>query len=114
MSGPAAPARRFAIEYAIAEKIVHPAMSTCAKQQLTAFKRSQRISIYQAEKVAAPAISLVPADRILRAGITRRLLDVYVSRATARSLPVLGRSGPHFGSVRNCCASLTVWALWDL
>lgn len=26
MSGPAAPARRFAIEYAIAEKIAHPAM----------------------------------------------------------------------------------------
>ena len=55
------------------------------EQQLTAFRRSQRISIYQAEKVADLAISLVPADRIVRTGITRRLLDVYVSHATARS-----------------------------
>jgi len=55
------------------------------EQQLTAFKRSRRISIYQAEKVADQAISLVPADGILQTGITRRLLDVYVSHATARS-----------------------------
>jgi hypothetical protein len=55
------------------------------EQQLTAFKRSRRISIYRAERVADRAISLVPADDILQAGITRKLLDVYVSHATARS-----------------------------
>jgi hypothetical protein len=55
------------------------------EQQLTAFKRSQRISIYRAEDIADRAISLVPEDGILHAGITRRLLDVYVSHATARS-----------------------------
>ena len=56
------------------------------EQQLTAFKRSQRISIYRAEKVADQAISLVPADGILQAGVTHRLLDVYVShRSSARS-----------------------------
>jgi hypothetical protein len=49
------------------------------------FKRSQRISIYQAEKVADQAIALAPAGGVMHASITRRLLDVYISHATARN-----------------------------
>jgi hypothetical protein len=55
------------------------------EQQLTAFARSPRISIYNAEKVTDLALSLVPGDGVIEAGIKRRLLDVYITHATARS-----------------------------
>jgi hypothetical protein len=55
------------------------------EQQLTAFARSSRVSIYHAEKVTDLALNLVPADGVIQAGIRRRLLDVYITHATARS-----------------------------
>lgn len=55
------------------------------EQQLTAFARSPRVPIYQAEKVADLALDLVSADGVIQAGIRRRLLDVYITHATARS-----------------------------
>ena len=44
-----------------------------------------RTSIYMAESTADRALGLLPDDRILRAGVSRRLMDVYVSRPTPRS-----------------------------
>jgi hypothetical protein len=55
------------------------------EHQLTAFAHSPRVSIYHAEKVTDLALNLVPADGVIQAGIRRRLLDVYITHATARS-----------------------------
>lgn len=55
------------------------------EQQLTAMTYSRRLSVYDAEKIADHAAGLVPADLVLRAGISRRLLDVYTVHGTARS-----------------------------
>jgi transcriptional regulator with XRE-family HTH domain len=55
------------------------------EQQLTAFARSPRVSIYRAEKVTDLALNLVPSDGVIQAGIRRKLLDVCITHATARS-----------------------------
>lgn len=55
------------------------------EQQLTALAADQRVSIYLAESIAEQAQSLVPGDTVLRAGINRRLLDLYITHASPRS-----------------------------
>lgn len=55
------------------------------EQQLTAFARSPRVPIYQAERVTDLALDLVSGDGVIQAGIRRRLLDAYITHATARS-----------------------------
>lgn len=44
-----------------------------------------RASIYDAERTADMALHLVPDDAILQAGVTRRLMDIYLTRLTARN-----------------------------
>jgi hypothetical protein len=56
------------------------------EQQLTSMSGLHRASIYMAESTADRALGLLPDDRILRAGVSRRLMDVYLSRPTPRSI----------------------------
>ena len=43
-----------------------------------------RASIYDPQRTADMALDLVPDDPILRASVTRRLADIYLTRPTAR------------------------------
>lgn len=54
------------------------------EQELTAMASQPRVSRYQADAIADQALGLVPDDPVLQAGITRRLLDIYLSRMTSR------------------------------
>jgi hypothetical protein len=55
------------------------------EQRLTAMSRQPRASLYEAEAGADQALGLVCDDHVLQAGITRRLLDVYLTRLTGRA-----------------------------
>jgi hypothetical protein len=55
------------------------------EQRLTAMAWQPRVSRYEADAVADQARSLVPGDLVLQAGITRRLLDVYLARLAGRA-----------------------------
>lgn len=61
------------------------------EQRLASMAALPRASRYEAESTADMALSLVPADGIVQAGIRRRLMDVYLTRLTAR---VARRAGP--------------------
>jgi hypothetical protein len=52
------------------------------EEQLNAMTGFPRASIYEAERTADRALYLVPDDVILQAGITRRLMDIYLTRLT--------------------------------
>jgi hypothetical protein len=55
------------------------------EQRLTSMTGLPRASVYLAERTADRAASLIPGNWIVQAGVTRRLMDFYLSRATARS-----------------------------
>jgi transcriptional regulator with XRE-family HTH domain len=55
------------------------------EQRLTALAWLPRSSRYAIDALADRALSLVPADQILRAGVIRRQLDAYLTRLTPRS-----------------------------
>ena len=55
------------------------------EEQLNSAAGFPRASIYDAERTADRALHLVPDDVILRAGVTRRLMDIYLTRLTARN-----------------------------
>jgi hypothetical protein len=55
------------------------------EERLNTITGFPRASIYDAERTADMALSLVPDDAILRAGVTRRLMDIYLTRLTARN-----------------------------
>jgi hypothetical protein len=61
------------------------------EQRLTAMSALPRVSRYDADSIAEQALSLVPGDRVLQAGVTRRHLDVYLTRQSARSGRKAGR-----------------------
>ena len=61
------------------------------EQRLTSMTGLPRSSLYLAESTADRAAGLIPGDWIAQAGITRRLMDVYLSRPTARSMRKAGR-----------------------
>jgi hypothetical protein len=56
------------------------------EERLSTITSFPRASIYDAERTAEMALDLVPDDAILRAGVTRRLMDIYLTRLTARNL----------------------------
>jgi hypothetical protein len=55
------------------------------EEQLKSATGFPRASIYEAERTADRALHLVPDDVILRAGVTRGLMDIYLARPTARN-----------------------------
>jgi hypothetical protein len=55
------------------------------EEQLNSITGFPRASIYDAERTADMALHLVPDDAILQAGVTRRLMDIYLTRLTARN-----------------------------
>jgi hypothetical protein len=55
------------------------------EERLSTITSFPRASIYDAERTAEMALDLVPGDAILRAGVTRRLMDIYLTRLTARN-----------------------------
>ena len=55
------------------------------EERLNSITGFPRASIYDAERAADMALDLVPDDAILRAGVTRRLMDIYLTRLTARN-----------------------------
>jgi len=55
------------------------------EERLNSITGFPRASIYDAERTAGMALDLVPDDAILRAGVTRRLMDIYLTRLTARN-----------------------------
>ena len=55
------------------------------EEQLNSITGFPRASIYGAERTTDMALALVPDDAILRAGVTRRLMDIYLTRLTARN-----------------------------
>jgi hypothetical protein len=55
------------------------------EEQLNSITGFPRASIYDAERTTDMALALVPDDAILRAGVTRRLMDIYLTRPTARN-----------------------------
>jgi hypothetical protein len=61
------------------------------EQQLTSMAALPRASVYLAERTADQALCLLPGDRILQAGVSRRMMDVYLSRMTPRSIRNAGR-----------------------
>jgi hypothetical protein len=63
----------------------HAWLRSFLEQRLTAMAGLPRASLYHAESTADRAQGLVTGDRVLQAGITRRLLDVYLTRLTPRS-----------------------------
>lgn len=50
-----------------------------------------RASLYLAESTADRAVGLIPGNWIAQAGVTRRLMDVYLSLMTTRSTRKAGR-----------------------
>jgi hypothetical protein len=56
------------------------------EQRLTSLAALPRASLYLAESTADRAASLVPGDWVTQAGVARRLMDVYLSCPTARSI----------------------------
>jgi hypothetical protein len=63
----------------------HAWLRSFLEQRLTAMAGLPRASLYHAESTADRAQGLVTGDRVLQAGINRRLLDVYLTRLTART-----------------------------
>ncbi len=61
------------------------------EEQLNSITGFSRASIYDAERTADRALDLVPDDAILRAGVTRRLMDIYLTRLTARNRRIAER-----------------------
>jgi hypothetical protein len=55
------------------------------EQRLVSMSGLHRTSIYLAERTAGMAMDILPDDRLSRVGISRRLMDVYLSRPTPRS-----------------------------
>lgn len=60
-------------------------MRSFLEQRLTSMAGLPRTSLYLAESTADHAGNLIPSNPIVQAGITRRLMDVYLSRPTARN-----------------------------
>jgi hypothetical protein len=56
------------------------------EQRLTSMPGLPRASVYLAESTADCAAGLIPGDWIAQTGVTRRLMDVYLGRPTARSI----------------------------
>ena len=56
------------------------------EERLNSITGFPRASIYDAEQTADRALDLVPDDVILQAGVTRRLMDIYLTRLTGRNL----------------------------
>jgi hypothetical protein len=56
------------------------------EQRLTSMVGLPRASLYLAESTADRAVSLISGDWVTRAGVARRLMDVYLSHPTARSI----------------------------
>ncbi|MGH3190089.1 MAG: hypothetical protein ACRDOL_23050 [Streptosporangiaceae bacterium] len=61
------------------------------EQRLTSMTGVPRASVYLAESTADRAAVLIPGDWIAQASVTRRLMDVYLSRITARRIRKAGR-----------------------
>jgi hypothetical protein len=61
------------------------------EQQLTSISGLPRTSVYMAESTADRALCLLPGDQTLQAGVSRRLMEVYLSRMTPRSTRNAGR-----------------------
>jgi hypothetical protein len=55
------------------------------EEQLNSITGFPRASIYGAERTADMALALVPDDAIVQAGVTRRLMDIYLARPTGRN-----------------------------
>ena len=55
------------------------------EQRLAAIGGLPRASLYDAERTADRASALAAASAVIRAGIARRLLDIYLARPTGRS-----------------------------
>lgn len=74
------------------------------EQRLTSMTGLPRAPVYLAESTADRAACLIPGQRIVQAGVSRRLMDVYVSRLTARSIRKAGRLADdlHSAVLRDC------------
>ncbi|MFC6087571.1 hypothetical protein [Sphaerisporangium aureirubrum] len=71
------------------------------EERLNAMRGTRRLSVFDAESTADHALATVPDDPTLRAGVVRRLVDVYLFHATPRSMR---RAGHLAGDLRAALA----------